>query len=220
MRKNLARLSDSRIRETSFAELWAMRYHLPDCDVSPTYRVYLPAWSIAEGTYPELAPGDTTTFAVQAYRHRLIQSSTGKRALSSLEGNCCQVEGVVIHHGLQACVLDAGIHILLPRSEPIPALGGVAGSLWLQVALEVDRPSFVEEVPEPPPVVYQRLILAVAILTPPLEMNPTPPPKLIRDSERVPRGWMPIDRTRSSTDDSRLADYLVHCRRLSGPRMP
>jgi hypothetical protein len=88
------------------------------------------------------------------------------------------------------------------------------------VALEVDLPSFVEEAPAPPPVIYQWLILAVAILTPPLEPNPTPPPKLIRNSERVPRGWMPIDRTRSSTDDSRLADYLVDCQRLSGPRMP
>ena len=187
-----------------------------EMSVADSLVVALHSWIIQDGNYRNFARDTNVAFALEFYASVPLEEveSAPAPTLVHVKDADYDVLGQVVHVAEDWWVIDAGILVFQDEKPPANARQGN----WLRgkISIGIDPFFYFERLahqPGAPALVYDWVVERIEMQTAPfIEVRP-------RMFERDPTklGWRDIHETSAREDEG---EYLLHCRRIGGPRPP
>jgi hypothetical protein len=178
-----------------------------------TINVGVSSWIIQDGNYDDFAVGETHVFALEFYAEEpLALRAEGVFEMVSSGADHYKVFGRVAFVAKNVWVIDTGV--LMYRDEGPPSAARTGDHVAGEVFVGID-PFFYKEglhaVPGMPPLNYTMIIESISLET-------TPWIKSTGITQRDGnRSFRAVGKTNAWRDDDGNADYVLHCRVVSGP---
>jgi|SRR6185437_10849242 len=186
--------------------------------MTDTLIVGLDSWIIEDGNYPEFSRDAEFAFALELYASSPLKAvepaSQPVPSLTHVGGAHYEVLGQVVYVADDWWVVDIGV--LTFREERLPT--ELRQGSWLRgkIFIGIDPFFYFERLahqPGAPPLIYDWKIEKIEEQTSPLiEVRPR---VMTRDPNQL--GWKEVDKTNARED---AGEYLLHCSRMGGPRLP
>ena len=177
--------------------------------------VSLDAWIIQDGNYGDFHVGQHASFAIEFYSEAgLSPSSPAIASLTPESDSTYRAVGQVVHRGIDWWVIDVGLPMYMEQPPP----HGVQVGDWVSGTINVGVDPFfyferLSKRAASPELIFDWMIERIEMATAPLvEVSPR---HFVRDPGGPARVAVP--RTDAWQDDNGHGDYVLRCRRLSGP---
>ena len=186
------------------------------------WEIWLPAWIIQDGNYPDLTSGQTAEFAVEFWcrNSEPVVAQNRELFVRKTKNSYYQTIAEVVLQTAAIAVLDVGIHVyreVLDRGrQPFRKGDRVMGELGLCV----DPFAYFESLSkcaEIPPLVYSWRLASIAKISGPWLQTRNERGQLLQIRDHEQTGYEAIDRTDAWNDDDGCAEYLLSCELLPFP---
>jgi hypothetical protein len=175
----------------------------------------LAAWIIQDGNYPEFARGAAAAFALEFHAASpLNRLGSGRQpGLRHAGGAAYEAIGQVLHVGEEWWAADFGVRAFQEAKPP----AGIEAGGWLGGAIQLGVDPFfyferLSQLPDAPALIFDWQIEKIEMQTAPfMRLGKR---MFVRDEAQS--GWKDVAATDAWADDGGHAEYLLHCRRLSG----
>ena len=183
-----------------------------------TWSIWLDAWVIQDGNYPDFTRGQTAEFAVQLLSDNIRASSQKTMLVRALGKHDYKVTAQVVYGKRGIWIIDFGILAYggsqTLGGQRLPRGVGVGDFVEASVWLGIDDSSYVERFskrPGIPALIYTWRIDRIAKQSAPLIEHKLPNGRRFLERDQSQLGFEDIEQTNACSDDGGRAEYLLHC---------
>jgi hypothetical protein len=186
------------------------------------FYVGLSSWIIQDGNYSDFSVADQRDFAVEFYPAQLSPANSCEHQLNHLRLDRYRVRARVAYVTDRVWVIDMGPFMAFHEGKP-PA--DVVSGVWVEgeVHIAIDPYFYFEylhKLEGMPPLTYTWLIQAIKRVTAPWieAVDKDGWRYQVRDERR--EALVPTRKTNAWNDENGIAEYLLECQRIGGPKHP
>ena len=183
-----------------------------------TWNIYLSAWIIQDGNYPDFSVGQTAEFAVEFFvdSSRPIECAEQRISATHTEDSGYDVVAKSILQQPELTILDVGILVYSKRKPEFQKFP-VGALLQTRLSLSIDPYDyfqFLSKNPTVPPLIYSWHVLSIRRQTAPFIEIGDDSGRKMRGRDLTKFGYEEIEKTNAWSDDGGFGEYILCCELL------